>query len=966
MNQKLKLAAVALAALLLSAYAGVYLIVGTESFRRRAERELSGRSGYTIKIETLRPTPLLGFVVSGVAVSHEGVALFEGQRVSVSFWPHDLYFRRIRALSLERPVLHVSLQDLFRPRAKPASGFSIGALTIEKGELALDTGHGAIRFSDISADATNVSLAGESGLSLRAEVPALEGRAIVSISGGPAERRAEITLQQNEKSAARSAGEPKQVFTGAVRLVGKADDSYEATATAAMRELRWGEATMSGDLNARLDAGAKFETAHIAIDVKTPEFPAGLLPATMPVAPGPAQASLQGDYSTAGKSLALKKIDIVSALGAVTGEGAVSFTESPAQLAAMLTLSDAPLEGLKPLLHGTLAALRYNGKLAAKVSLSGPYNAPQIVGTAGSRDSSVRSEKLSVGNFSFNVPFRWDGSLEAKKGEFQAADVTFGGKGETNFKVARARLSTDVNKQSGQPLVVNAAFDVSGGGFSTADQTKIGENWAAKGRLTYRDCGGDAAFQVEAQTESLELLWNKFFGDFKARKPAVRIEGRYNKAAGALDVRRMSVALEAIGRVDLAGSIEQLFAHPSFTLEIKSDDFRPGGFYDFFIRDAFKAAYPALAEAALDGKSALALRARGTREGFTVEGRLRLEQALVQERSGRWRAGPIDLDLPLKVGYPAAPKETGAAAPAAGKFSVGEIKSASVTIPQISAPMILWNNALSFPEPIRASLFGGRATITGLTWKDAVAAPAELSFSLELKDLKLDEVTNALGWHRFGGTLSGSIPRVRSAGGTLIGDGTMTLGLFGGHAEIRGLEIEKPFSALRAVRLNARLDALDLEQASNTFEFGHISGAVSGTIDGLVLAQGQPEEFRAEIYTVDKPGAGRWISVDALNKITVVSSGNDASSLYGGLASLFDSYRYSKLGFKASLKNDTLTLRGIESRDGREYLVVGTLLPPTVNIVSHTQEIGFSELMARLERVKNSGRNNRARTGGNP
>jgi hypothetical protein len=44
----------------------------------------------------------------------------------------------------------------------------------------------------------------------------------------------------------------------------------------------------------------------------------------------------------------------------------------------------------------------------------------------------------------------------------------------------------------------------------------------------------------------------------------------------------------------------------------------------------------------------------------------------------------------------------------------------------------------------------------------------------------------------------------------------------------------------------------------------------------------------------------------------------------------------------------------VESRDGKEFLVVGSLLPPTVNIISHTQEIGFSELMRRLERVNSN------------
>lgn len=954
----MKLVAIVLAVLLLSFYAAIYLIAGTESFRRRLESELSARTGYAIKIETLRATPWLGFIVSGVVVSRGGAVLFEGKRISASFFPHDLYFRRIRRLALERPVVHVPLQELFRlrPAGKSSFDFSIDTLKIEKGELLLDTGRGVIRLDELSADTSTLRLGGKDGLQLRAELPALGAAAVVSILGGPAERYVKVTLHQNEKSTGRTVSEANLVFSGDVKLISKADGAYEAAVTGSMYGLRWDSTMINAALQAHADIGSQFDTVRLSAIVDTDRFPTGLVPALGSLESGPATANLEAEYSHTANALTLKRIDIASSLGTITGGGTLSFAESPARLSTSLTLSEALFEGLKPLFGGVLAMPHYNGKLAAKVSLSGPYNAPEIAGTAWSSDGSAHSEPLSIGSFSFKVPFRWNGSFEAKKGEFRATDITFGSQSETNFKIASTQLTADIVKHPQQPLAISSGFDLAGGGFSTPDQTKIGEHWTAKGRLACSDCAGDAAFQVEAQTESLELLWNKFFGDFKARKPAVRIDGRYRKTAGALDLSRMTVALESIGRIDLTGSIERLFTDPLFTLVIKSDDFRPGGFYDFFIRDAFKAAYPALEATALTGKSVLALRARGTRELFTAEGRLRLEQAMIQERSGRWHAGPINLDLPLRLGYPAAPKTTGTAAPPVGRLSIAEIKSATVAIPQISALAILWNNALSFPEPIRASLFGGHAVITGLAWKDIVATPADLSFSLDLNDLKLDEVTNALGWHRFGGTLSGSIPRVRSAGGALGGDGTMTLGLFGGRAEVRGLEIEKPFSALRVVRLNARLDALDLEQASTTFEFGHISGAVSGTIDGLVLAQGQPEEFRAEIYTVDKPGVSRWISVEALNKITVVSSGNDAGSLYGGLASLFDFYRYSKLGFKASLKNDTLTLRGIESKDGREYLVVGTLLPPTVNIVSHTQEISFSELLARLQRVKNSGK----------
>jgi hypothetical protein len=337
-----------------------------------------------------------------------------------------------------------------------------------------------------------------------------------------------------------------------------------------------------------------------------------------------------------------------------------------------------------------------------------------------------------------------------------------------------------------------------------------------------------------------------------------------------------------------------------------------------------------------------------------LDGRLGLEQAGIHDRSGRWRIGPISLDLPLKLRFPEGTADK-AAPPKPGRLAIEEIRTQTGAVPKIAVPVVLWNNSLRFPEPIRITLFGGKAMIEDLAWRDVVAAPKDLSFSLVLSELALLDLTESLGWYRFGGTLSGSIPQVRWTGDSLRSDGTIVLNLFGGRAVVRGMAMERPFSPLRSIAMDAVIEGLDLEQASETFEFGRISGALSGTIDGLVLTQGQPAAFSADIHTIERPGIDQWISVEALNKITVLSSGNEAGAVYGGIAGFFDFFRYSKLGFKASLKNDKLMLRGIETRNGQEYLVVGTVLPPTVNIVSHTQEIGFSELMSRLKRIQRTG-----------
>ncbi|MEA2658834.1 MAG: hypothetical protein QOF64_1430, partial [Candidatus Binatota bacterium] len=297
-------------------------------------------------------------------------------------------------------------------------------------------------------------------------------------------------------------------------------------------------------------------------------------------------------------------------------------------------------------------------------------------------------------------------------------------------------------------------------------------------------------------------------------------------------------------------------------------------------------------------------------------------------------------------------KPTSAGAPRAGTLSIGGGRIAKETLPPIGTTLSLSDNSLRFLQPLRVGIFGGEIAITDLAWPDVIHYPKRLSFSGELKRVRLADMTDALQWPHFDGTITGSIPEVQSTEDLLRTRGEIQAELFGGHVRIGKLEIEEPFSSLASIKLTAALESIQLEQLSKTFAFGSISGVLQGTIDDLVLTNGQPSQLRADLHSVERSGVDQRISVEALNQITVLSSGQEAGALYSGLAGFFDSFRYSKLGFKATLKNDRLTLRGVESEGDKEYLVVGSWLPPTVNVVSHTQSIAFSELLRRLERIE--------------
>jgi hypothetical protein len=140
------------------------------------------------------------------------------------------------------------------------------------------------------------------------------------------------------------------------------------------------------------------------------------------------------------------------------------------------------------------------------------------------------------------------------------------------------------------------------------------------------------------------------------------------------------------------------------------------------------------------------------------------------------------------------------------------------SVPSIKTAVSLWNNTLQFRQPIRLSVYGGTIEINNLVWTSLMQDAQGLSFSLDVKNIELSKLTEALDWYRFGGTLTGSIPRVELVNNALRSQGQIQADVFGGRVQITQMEIENPFSSLPSIRLNALFQEIQLERASETFE----------------------------------------------------------------------------------------------------------------------------------------------------
>jgi len=952
----LKLLGGFLAALVL-VYVALLFVFRSERFRDWARAELSARSGLEVRLGKLSLQPSFNIVAGGLEISRAGGFYFKTDRLTLAFTPWDFWLKTLRSITAQRPVLELDIDEMLKPSETTPTKFGLRHLNVRDGTVVVKR-KGTIVFElpNINLEAENLNLGQQAGIGLRADIPPLDGAAELQLSGQMRALELGLIIRPKRSALLSRREEVKEQNFEMLRLHAKIDapvnQPADVTLEAHLKNLGAGERQFSGSLSTRAVVDAAWKAVDFSgrATLKDIKSSLGAMAAKLPQ--GDASASFTGSYSLPNKILALKTIAVDSSLGKGTGQAVAIFTPEARISSAKLLWSDIPLENLRASLPAPFSDWRIQGRGQLDLELTGSFSAPSAKGVATGDAVKLQSSNLSLANLNFTVPVEWSNSvLGIRAAKLVGTKFTYGGKDRWQGAAERVQVTASTDFPATETVRVTGMLETGGGKFSSPDNSKVGENLSIRGpfELAWGRGKNAAAVNSSLTANSGEILWGKFFADFKTPKPALEIDADYMSAEDRLDCRRCALKLRNIGDIDAVGSIARVTQSPDLSLQARSSNFLPGGFFEHFLRENFNRQFPALNKVAVAGRLAFQTQLRGSLENLAIDGEFSLDSGELHSKSNDWEVSGVTLDLPLRL-YWGSTKKAAGEGPRAGTLSIKNLRFGDVTVSPLSTTLSLSNNELRFREPLRAAVFGGEIIVGNLAWPDIINLPKQLTFSVDTRRLQLDDLTEAFGWHRFAGTLSGSIPEVQSTDNTLKTNGQIQAELFGGRVRMSKLEIENPFSSLAAIRLEAALTNIDLEQLSKTFAFGQISGILEGTIAELIITDGQPAQFGADLHTVDR-GEQR-ISVEALNKITVLSSGQNAGGLYSGLAGFFDSFRYSKLGFKATLRNDRLTLRGVETRGNEEYLVVGSFIPPTVNVVSHTQTIAFSELLRRLERIK--------------
>ena len=151
----------------------------------------------------------------------------------------------------------------------------------------------------------------------------------------------------------------------------------------------------------------------------------------------------------------------------------------------------------------------------------------------------------------------------------------------------------------------------------------------------------------------------------------------------------------------------------------------------------------------------------------------------------------------------------------------------------------LGDNDVELLRPLRLPTMGGALRINRLELHDFGSQAATGRLDAELEPVQLGQLTGALGWPAFSGTLSGRLPLLQLSENTVTVGGDLSAQLFDGTMTMSKLRIEQPFGRVPRLYADIAFRDLDLARVTETFSFGDIQGRLSGDmIDPGELAPG--------------------------------------------------------------------------------------------------------------------------------
>lgn len=253
-------------------------------------------------------------------------------------------------------------------------------------------------------------------------------------------------------------------------------------------------------------------------------------------------------------------------------------------------------------------------------------------------------------------------------------------------------------------------------------------------------------------------------------------------------------------------------------------------------------------------------------------------------------------------------------------------------------------------DKLELPLLDGWIKVNQFSWTAKVDDEPDIAFAGAIEQVSLEKLSKSLGWTPLSGNISGQIPGINYHNKVLNLDGELLVNVFDGLIKINNLTASGLLSGLPKITSDIAVEQLDLAQLTGKFEFGSITGKLSGYINKLVLENWQPVTFYAWFGTPDNDDSSHNISQKAVNNIASIGSGGATDLLSRSFLGFFDTFRYDKIGVGCYLHNGVCQMMGLVAEQEGYYLVKGGCLP-RIDVLGYNTRVNWDVLVERLARV---------------
>ena len=253
-------------------------------------------------------------------------------------------------------------------------------------------------------------------------------------------------------------------------------------------------------------------------------------------------------------------------------------------------------------------------------------------------------------------------------------------------------------------------------------------------------------------------------------------------------------------------------------------------------------------------------------------------------------------------------------------------------------------------EKAALPFLGGTIAIDQFSWEAKPQQEPELYFAGYLNDVSLEQLSLALNWTPLFGNINGNIPKVEYRNKTLSLDGEIIINVFDGMIKITHLASSGLFSEYPTLYSELLIENLNLDQLTRKFQFGGITGKLSGFVRQLTLENWRPVSFYAWLGTPDNDDSSHRISQKAVKNIANIGGGAASDLLSRSFLSVFETFGYDKIGLGCYLHDGVCQMMGVDAQSSGYTIIKGGGLP-RIDVIGYNPRVDWVVLMQRLSRI---------------